>query len=278
MCWLVSGAAFAQVVSCDTASQGAAYATCSAPTSSAAPTGSTWVLWCPNTVNPGDPLSACGGAQWLPYSNAQPFSKLLTTYAGWQAQSAVTFSTTPPPFPDCLPKARIPPLVAYGNIPAGVTDRADTYAVWVCENPRGYTTHVWLFKLTDAAAAILNYAAGRITGAQAQAQCVARCWTPTAGEIAYQQGLIPLGAPTARVAFNGPASTRAVYPMDANGVLIPTPVPGASVAVATPCAPNDRIPGTPYYSVAGASNASQSGALLGPVYAVCVVSLPLGSN
>lgn len=178
----------------------------------------------------------------------------------------------------CLPKPQWPASIAYGSVPSTVSTRFDTYAVWVCNTPTGYVTNSAIFLVSDIIQSVMAYAAGTRSLADVNTDCSANCQTPTAAEIAFMAQMTAVSAPTARVAFNGDTLTRGVYTANADGTLNPTPVATSSVAVAATCDPTKRLSSTPYFSVAGQPDATNSGQTLSAVYAVCVVSLPVGSN
>lgn len=189
--------------------------------------------------------------------------------------SGSAYAVTPPP---CLPKVQWPLAVVTGPIPAGVSTREDTYAVWVCNLPAGYKVQAWLFTMPAVSTVALNYALGTWTKANADADCATNCADATATETTFLQQLMAANKPPARVAFNGNNPVRSVYSANADGSLNPTPVAGSSVAVAASCDSGTRIPGTTYYSVQGLPDASKAGLILGALFAVCVVSLPIGAN
>lgn len=193
----------------------------------------------------------------------------------WLVSGSSWASPAPPP---CLPKVQFPLAAVTGTIPPGVSARWDTYSVWVCNLQNGYNVNAWLYTMPAVSTVALNYARGLWTKAQADADCATSCVDPTATEAAFIQQLLLANKPQARVAFNGSNPMRSVYTENANGTLNPTAVPGSSVAVAGSCDSANRIPGTSYYSVQGMPNASKSGTLLGAVFAVCVVTLSIGSN
>lgn len=179
--------------------------------------------------------------------------------------------------PACLPKAPWKNLL-YGSIPSSISSRYDTYAVWTCEQPSGYSTYGYMFNLAGSALQFLQYQAGLLTKAQADADCAVNCVPPTAAEDAFLTPLVTSHYPLALVAFNGSSLTRPVYAANADGTLNPTAVAGSSVAVASRCNEGLRLIGTIYYSVKGLPNASSPGSVLGDVYTICSVNLPLGSN
>lgn len=179
--------------------------------------------------------------------------------------------------PPCLPKVQWPIAAVYGPVPAGVSTRSDTYAVWVCAFPSGYVTTVQLFNLANVAPFVLQYAAGTWTAAQAAADCATTCVAPTATESAYMATLLAANRPRALVLFNGTSPTRNVYVANPDGTLNLTPAVDVSIRVAQPCDETMRMPGTPYYSIAG--DTSVQGTVLPPgTFAICVVSLPIGAN
>jgi hypothetical protein len=92
----------AQVITCPGAATGSTYASCKSTVVSNAPGWSTPVLWCESAGNltAGAPESACGGgAWWYPWNNMQTYSWVLTSYAGWQRQSNITFTGASQPTP-----------------------------------------------------------------------------------------------------------------------------------------------------------------------------------
>lgn len=187
----------------------------------------------------------------------------------------VRADAVPPP---CLPN----PLFAHytwGAVPPTVSSRYDTYGIWVCEHPNGYTTHAYEFNLAGNALAFIQYKVGILTKAQADADCAASCVPPTQTEDDFMRPIKAAFYPLALVALNGDSFTRPVYAANADGTLNPTPVPNASVAVAARCNEGLRIVASPiYYSVAGLPNAASPGNVLGDVYTICAVNLPIGSN
>ncbi len=179
----------------------------------------------------------------------------------------------------CLPKVQWQPKMLYGALPAGVSTRYDTFATWVCELPTGYVATSWLFAFSSATTPVLNYARGLLTKAAADADCAATCVDPTPTEQAFIQQQLTANVPKAVVSFNGAKSTRAVYIVNVDGTLNPTPVPKSSIAVAASCNSGQRIAGTSYYDVSGQANASQAGQVLANgAFAICTVSLPIGAN
>jgi hypothetical protein len=178
-----------------------------------------------------------------------------------------------------------PLAVSYGTLPAGVSTRYDSYAVWVCNTPGGYITWTDLFTFSNMAVYAWRYATGTWTAAQGQADCQTSCVPPTPTEAAFQQTIMTPVRPKALVAFNGASLTRSVYTVNADGTLNGTPLPGVLVAVAAPCDETKRIPVTPlpgpqaaaYYSVAGDAN-TLGGTIPENSYTICSVALPIGAN
>lgn len=196
------------------------------------------------------------------------------------ASSVATFTVTATPGggPACLPRVQWPLAVVWGSMPAGVSTRFDTYAVWVCNLPGGYLTTSTMFVLSNVAPFALQYAAGLWTKAQAAADCTATCVPSTPAELAFITGIMQSNRPTALVAFNGASSTRSVFSTNADGTLNASPIAGESVAVGTHCDETRRIQTAPaYFSVAGQKDQGGSPFASG-IYALCVVSLPNGSN
>jgi hypothetical protein len=193
----------------------------------------------------------------------------------WLVSGAAWAAPAPPP---CLPKAQFPLAAVTGTIPPGVSTRYDTYSVWICNLPNGYNVNAWLYTMPAVSTVALNYARGLWSKAQADADCATSCVDATPTEATFINQVKAVNKPPARVAFNGSNPLRSVYATNPDGTLNPAPVAGSSVAVAGPCDSANRIPGTNYYSVLGQPNASKSGTLLGAVFAVCVVTLSIGSN
>jgi hypothetical protein len=193
----------------------------------------------------------------------------------WLVSGAAHAVIPPPP---CLPKVQFPLAAVTAPIPPGVSTRYDTYSVWICNLPNGYNVNAWLYSMPGVSTAVLNYARGLWTKAQADADCATTCVDPTPTEATFLNQLRAVNKPPAKVSFNGSNATRSVYSTNADGTLNPTPIAGSSVAVAGRCDSAIRIPGTSYYSVQGQPNASKAGAVLGAVFAVCVVTLAIGAN
>jgi hypothetical protein len=193
----------------------------------------------------------------------------------WLVSGAAWAAPAPPP---CLPKVQFPLAAVTAPIPPGVSTRYDTYSVWICNLPAGYNVNAWLFTMPAVSTVALNYARGLWTKAQADADCATTCVDPTPTEVTFLNQLRAVNKPPARVSFNGSNPLRSVYSTNADGTLNPTPIVGSSVAVAGRCDSAIRIPGTNYYSVQGQPNASKAGAVLGAVFAVCVVTLAIGAN
>lgn len=184
-----------------------------------------------------------------------------------------------PILPPCLPKIQYPLAEAHGSIPAGVSTRYTMSTAWVCQLPNGYATYASLFTPDQTVLqAIWNYFAGSWNLAQAQADCTQTCIAPTDSEMTYLNVLLAKYRPRALVAFNGANTTRSVYKTNVDGTLNPQSIPGESVAVGTACDETARIPTAPsYYSIAGRQDQAGSPFLPG-IYAICVVSLPIGAN
>jgi hypothetical protein len=173
----------------------------------------------------------------------------------------------------------VPPFhVVGGLIPSTVVTTSTYYGVWVCNTPGGYTTNVYLGNLATEAPNIVEYLEGLYTSTQALADCTASCQSMTAAELAYAGPLEQQYRPLALVAFNGASTTRSVYGLNSDGTLNPTAITNETVAVAAHCDETARIVTAPtYYSVAGVND--QNGKPLpAGTYAICVVSLPIGSN
>lgn len=166
----------------------------------------------------------------------------------------------------CLPKVQWPLKADYGDLPAGTSARAGQFVAWTCETPGGYQSVVFLFTPSEVAANAVQYLRGLMTLAQANAICASTCWTSlTASEQAFVDTEAAKVAARAVVAFDPGKTTRATYATNADGTLNPTPV--NTVSIGTACDPSQRIASAPsYYLVAPGQ------------YAVCVVSLPYGSN
>lgn len=191
-------------------------------------------------------------------------------------------STMPP----CLPSVKGADALHFAlglvQVPSTVSTRASSHFVWLCSLQTGYEVEAWIFSPTDVVlSAVASYFAGTLTYAQAQASCAANCWTLTASEQAYVNGLLSLYAVKATVGASGTAATRQVYNASFQ------PVTGESVAVGAPCNPALHIPahplpppGTadqyPLYDVGGQPNASSSTGALLPAgsFAACNVKLP----
>ncbi len=204
------------------------------------------------------------------------FFLLVVCLPAFSQSSAPAFVPMVPP---CLPKVQYPLNELDGVIPAGVSTRYTNYTVWVCQLAGGYQTYANLFNPDPTVMSVIwNYVKGNWTLAQAQADCLQTCVAPTATELTFLNTLIAANKPRALVAFNGSSTTRSVYKTKADGTLNPQAIPGESVAVATACDETNRIPTSPtYYSVAGQKDQAGSSFAQG-IYAICVVSLPIGSN
>lgn len=182
----------------------------------------------------------------------------------------------------CLPKIQWPLAVAFGSVPSSVGAH-DYYAVYVCNTPGGYTTVSYMGTMAQDAANIVNFVRGLYSTVQAAADCAASCSTPTGAESAFLAPIVASSRPKALVAFNGASLTRSVFALNPDGTLNPTAVAGEAVSVAAPCDETIRIPSAPaYFSVGAQSNVGpgQSAASVLPPgsFAICVVSLPIGSN
>jgi hypothetical protein len=82
----------AQVISCTGVSNGQAYSACASPTANNAPTGSTEILWCSTGAVAGAAENTCQSPVWYRWDNMQSYSWVLSSYAGWQRQSSITFT------------------------------------------------------------------------------------------------------------------------------------------------------------------------------------------
>lgn len=98
--WFTCGGAQAQVVTCDGAALGSLYGDCGAPgVANAPPAAKVPVLYCDQPASIGSAQTQCPSAKWIPFDNTQAGSKLLTSYAGWQALSKITYVVVIPPPP-----------------------------------------------------------------------------------------------------------------------------------------------------------------------------------
>jgi hypothetical protein len=205
------------------------------------------------------------------------------TAAGACVESAqgphVAFSVLAPYVPQCYPKVKLPPAMASGTLPAGVSARYDSYAVWVCNLPTGYVTTTNLFaSQSNVLKYAWNYVFGSWTAAQAQADCVATCVPPSGAEQLYMNTLSATYQASAKVSGNGSIKTRVVFAATANDTVLGAQSPTSRVHVGTTCNPSKRLPGTSYYSVQGQTDAANAPAILGDVFALCAVTLPVGAN
>lgn len=171
----------------------------------------------------------------------------------------------------CFPKLGWPLPVVYDAIPASaaITDGPDTYAVWVCESPTGYSTQIWLFQLADVAPFAWQYVAGNWTKAQADANCATTCRQASAAELAFMQTLAPKYWP---LAVTG-STPQPVYAANADGTANTTPIAGVTVPPGTRCAEGFRLAGTQLYSVQGKTGAD--GQPIAAGYALCTVSFTI---
>lgn len=266
--------AHAQVVTCaDATQQGKAFSACLTTVISNAPKASDEVLWCKSGAVAGTAQASCPLATWIPWGQLQG-SWILTSYAGWQVNTNVTFATGGGP--PCFPKVTYPGRYVLGVVPTAVSARADTYVIYVCELPTGYVTVGWIFNLSEVALTAANVIAGRQSTPPA-GTCNG-CFTLTPTELAFLKSMEAASGAKALVSFNAASLTRSVFAANTDGTLNPVPIAGSSVAVAAPCNPSKRLPGTPYYSVDGVADSAQSGRTLSNLYALCVVTLPTGSN
>lgn len=180
--------------------------------------------------------------------------------------------------PPCLPQVRWPINVVYGAVPATVSTRFDTYAVWVCALPTGYVTTSSMFVLSNLAPLALEYAAGTWTREQAAADCASTCVAISPAEYAFVMAIVQAKRPKATVGYVPQSATRAVYNLNPDGTLSAA-VPGESIAVAKPCDETQRIPGTSYYAVAGQPNARQANSFLPHgSYSSCTITFPIAPN
>lgn len=250
----LSPAAHAQVVTCPGGTVGASYSTCATPSQSSAPDAATLVVWCGAPAAIGSGIEACPSATWLPWDNAQGYSKLLTTYGGWQTRDAVTFVSTPAPPPDPTPAPAAPyqyacwPLKAPTGVrifavPVQVSTRFDVIAVWTCDTPRGIKTESRLF--TWRLAQPFLFQTGW-TNASAQAAADSTDKPLTQAEAEWSASIRAPFLATAKVSPNGTNATRPVYALKADGTR------GSQVGTApvgSPCLVYVRATGTNYFGI-----------------------------
>jgi len=86
----------AQVITCTGVSNNQSYASCASPVANNAPTGSSMILWCSAGTTAGAAEASCSGPVWYCWDNMQPYSWVLSSYAGWQRQSDITFTGAAP--------------------------------------------------------------------------------------------------------------------------------------------------------------------------------------
>lgn len=163
------------------------------------------------------------------------------------------------------------------KVSSTVSTRADSYIVWLCSLSTGYDVEAWIFPPSSVAADVSAYIEGQLSLSQVQAACTANCWTLTASEQTYVNGLLAQYKVVATVGASGAATTRQIY----NASL--QPITGATVAVGASCNPGLHIPshplplGTdpyPLYDVGGQPNALTGAILPAGSYASCNVKLP----
>lgn len=287
LCYFVSGHTIAQVVTCDGAAPGSLYGDCGAPgVANAPPAAKVPVLYCDQPASIGSAREQCPSAKWIPFDNAQAGSKLLTSYAGWQALANITYAVivVPPPDPQslkfaCLP---LPKLNAdQYDIPPSGSARYTHALLWSCDKPDSITS--WVFMWGAAEARDAKGLNRTLTLDVAQALCDANCTTLASDEHAYAQQLIGLFGPHAVVATNGSTLTRPIYARNADGTRSSAKRP-ETVRVGQACHLGARLKdahgvGTSYYSVFGRDNAATSAVdALGDLYALCTVTAPLGLN
>lgn len=185
------------------------------------------------------------------------------------------------PMPACLPSVSGVLHIAQGiyKVPSTVSTRADSWLAWVCSLPTGYVTEVVIGSASGEFSEVMQYLAGKLTYVQAQQLCLTGCWSMTASEQTFVNGLLSQYKVVATVSPSGTATARGVY----NASL--QPVVGATVAIGAPCNPALHIPahplpppGTadpyPLYDVGGQPNASTGAVLPAGSYASCNVKLP----
>lgn len=180
--------------------------------------------------------------------------------------------------PACLPKVQWPLAVVWGSIPAGVSTRYDTYAVWICNLPGGYFTTSTMFAASNLLPLAMQYAGGTWTAAQAAADCAATCASSTPAELAFITPIMQANRPKALVTPNGASTTQPVYTIFSDGTLNPVPIANETIAVGTTCDETARIVTAPsYFSVAGQKDQAGS-AFTTNIYALCTVSPLIGTN
>jgi hypothetical protein len=132
----------AQVLSCASSiANGATFSACSTTAPNSAPIGSTKILFCGNGTTTGASQTACPSAIWQTYSWLQSYSWVLTSYAGWQRVSAVTYGSTPPPppppNPPPQPTVTVPAYLQWYAVTQGTDGSAITPAGYRVEYGQG---------------------------------------------------------------------------------------------------------------------------------------------
>jgi|SRR5882672_54704 len=186
----------------------------------------------------------------------------------------------PPPPPPQAQRPACWPLKQNAKLEiAGV----EYVAFWACDLPKGVSTYALFFDWAKAAAWATQ---GLRTAAEYDAAFATVGRALTADEAARIPDLVSRYGPRAVVAANGTSLTRPVYAANADGTRNPAALPStqARVAVGAGCNTNRRLidaagKGTAYYSVEGRENVATVAAdQLGPVYALCTRSDPVGTN
>lgn len=241
------------------------------------------------TLAPTDPVYACtadrpvGSGAGCPTQGVYTDERFIP-----KAQTAVVTAPPPPPpdpvtpaaGPACFPDVVLPARVRSIALPLGVSARYDRVAVWTCQIPTGYRNEVWLFSYSEVADFVADAMLGAFNETAARQKCEMQCTPATDSEKAFADQWSSQFRARAVVRASGTATTRPVYALNADGTRNPTAVAGARVAVGASCSISRRIAGTNYYSVEGQLNAATSdpGDVLGTLYSVCSVTLPIGVN
>lgn len=148
----------------------------------------------------------------------------------------------------------------------------------MCDTPaNGYVTWVTLFQASNLAPFAWQYAIGKWTKAQADADCALTCVDPTVEELAYETPLLAKYRPVATVAGS---ADQPVYAPNGDGTRNTTALVGITAQHGGACVETQRIPGTNYFGIPAASltvTQTSSAPVVVPmwVYAVCSVSFPI---
>jgi hypothetical protein len=181
----------------------------------------------------------------------------------------------------CLPDVVLPAKVKTVAVPPEQWSGYSNVSAWTCALPSGdYKNERSIWNLDEIRVFLEQAIRKQFDEAGAKEWCKTHCEPMGPDLTGRASTLMDAYAAKAKVTASGTATSRPVYPLNADGTRNTTAVVGQRVKVGDSCDIGARVGTTTYYSVKGLPNmdTKKTPAILGDVYAACTFSAPIGVN